>query len=84
VPFQVRINPNTETLNTLIWVVQKGGFGLEEVSRSTADKAVERLKGLGVPDFVRTIETHLPQIVLISANPVPQVRCEARFNIVQQ
>ena len=80
----MRINANVETLNTLIRVVQKRDFGLEGFFRSTAHEAVERCKDLGVPDFVRTIETHLPQIVLISDNPVFQVRCEAGFNVVQQ
>src|SRR5258708_39217097 len=80
----MRINTNAETLNTLIRIVQKRGPGSERVFGSAAHEAVERCKGLGVPDFVRTVEMHLPQIVLISDDSVLQVCCEARFNVVQQ
>src|SRR5258708_13344154 len=80
----MRINTNGETVKTVIGVVQKRGPGSERVFGSAAHEAVERCKGLGVPDFVRTVEMHLPQIVLISDDSVLQVCCEARFNVVQQ
>jgi len=56
----------------------------EWVFRTAAHEAVERRKGLGVPDFVWTTETHLTRIVLISDDPVPQVRGKTGFNVVQQ
>jgi len=43
--FQMRVDVYAETLNTLIGVVQKRGFGSAWVFRSAAHETVERCKG---------------------------------------
>jgi len=66
----MRINTNAKTLDLLIWMVQKCGFGPKRVFGSVAREAVKSCKALLVPDFVRAIQPDLPEVVLVLVDPV--------------